>query len=248
VTQDQTPPDGSPEPTAAPGDAVPVGASPPTAEPPKQGMSGCAKAAIIVGAIVLVIGAALVGLAIFGVMRFAGNVEEALDESPCPFITNAEASEAIESPVEAVSGDSALAAVLGIIRDTRLLAEAPNCFISNEDSTTQVWISVHDGNDAARVFADEADVAEGQILSEESTDSGTITVESEPFRGDDVPGLGSEAFCVEVGPTVSGGVLARSEARVVFVSVLALAENQGADVLDGTLCDRATPVAAALLG
>ncbi len=210
-------------------------------------MSGCAKAAIIGGAVILVVGVVLVGLAIVGVMRFAGNVDQALDGSPCEFITDDDASEAMGTPVEAVSGDSALASVLGMIRDDRLLGDSPSCFISNEEATVQVWISVHEGGNAAEVFAAQEAVADGQVVTEQTTDSGTITVESDAFRGEDVPGLGAEAFCVDVGVSVSGGVLARSDDRVVFVTALALAENQGAEVLDGSLCERAIPVAEVLL-
>jgi len=210
-------------------------------------MSGCAKAAIIGVVVVIVVIVGLVAAAIFGLGRFFGDVEEALEDSPCEYITSEEASEALGAEVEAVSGESALAAILGLIRDTRLLADAPFCFISDEEAEIQVWVSVHAGSDAADVFAAEADVADGQVVSETSTDSGSVTVETDPFRGEDVPGLGDEAFCVEAGPTVSGGVFARSDDRVVFVSALALAENQGADVLGDALCQRAVPVAEALL-
>jgi hypothetical protein len=211
-------------------------------------MSGCAKAAIIGGAIILVIGIAMVGLAIFGVMRFASDVEESFSEEPCQYLTNEEASDAIGTEVQAVSGDSALGAILGLIRDTRLLADAPSCFISNDDSTVQVWIAVYDGSDAADVFAAQADIADGQIVTQETTESETLTVESEAFRGEDVPGLGEEAFCVDIGAVVSGGVFARSDDRVVYVSALASGEDPAAGVFGDQLCQRTIPVAEALLG
>lgn len=259
------PPDETPEPPATPdnGDqsltppnlgqpapeASPTGLTPPNlGETAKTGMSGCAIAAIIGGAIILVVGIVLVAVLVFGFMRFSGDVEESFGEEPCPYISSEEASDAIGTEVEATSGDSALGAILGLIRDTRLLGDAPSCFITNEDSTIQIWISVYDGGDAAEVFAAEADVADGQVITEETTESGSITVESDPFRGDDVSGLGEEAFCVEVGAVVSGGVFARSEDRVVFVSALAAGENGDAGVLDGSTCERVLPIAAALLG
>jgi hypothetical protein len=43
-------------------------------------------------------------------------------------------------------------------------------------------------------------------------------------------------------------VLARSDDRVVYVTALALEENQGAEVFSGELCQRAVPIAEALLG
>jgi hypothetical protein len=211
-------------------------------------MSGCAKAAIIGGVIVLVIGVVLVGLLIFGVMRFAGEVEGSFSEEPCQFMSNDEASEVIGTSVEATSGDSAVGAILGLVRDSRLLANAPSCYITSDDSEIQVWISVYDGADAAEVFAAQADIADGEVVTEETTESGTITVETDAFRGEDVPGLGEEAFCTEVGMTASGGVLARSDDRVVYVTALALEENQGAEVFSGELCQRAVPIAEALLG
>jgi hypothetical protein len=136
--------------------------------------------------------------------------------------------------------------ILGLIRDTRLLADAPACFISDSDSNIQIWVSVYDGSDAAEVFAAGAEIADGQVVSSTETDTGTITVESEPFRGDDVAGLGDEAFCVDVGLVASGGVFARSDDRVVFVTTLV--EGEGADIFDGSICERAASVARVLLG
>jgi hypothetical protein len=211
-------------------------------------MSGCAKAAIIGGVIILVVGVVLIGLAIVGVMRFAGDVEGSFGEEPCPFISNEQASDAVGAQVEATSGESALGAILGLVRDTRLLGEAPSCFITSADSTIQIWIGVHDGSDAAEVFAAEADVADGQIVTQETTESGSMTVETEAFRGEDVPGLGEEAFCVDIGMTASGGVFARSDDRVVYATALALGENQGAEVFGDDLCQRAIPITEALLG
>jgi hypothetical protein len=211
-------------------------------------MSGCAKAAIIVGAIIVVGIVVLVALFIFGLNRFADEVEGAFEDEPCPYLSNQEASDAVGADVDAVSGDSALGRILGLIRDTRLLADAPACFISDSDSNIQIWVSVYDGSDAAEVFATGAEIAGGQVVSSTETDSGTITVESEPFRGEDVAGLGDEAFCVDVGAVVSGGVFARSDDRVVFVSSLALVEDESADLFDGSLCERAASVARVLLG
>lgn len=211
-------------------------------------MSGCAKAAIIVG-VVVAIGAVLVvaAIAIF-FNRVADDVEAGLEESPCEFITDDLASEVVGVTVTAVSGDSFLGDILGMVRDTRLLEDAPACFISDEGSEVQVWVSVYDGSDAAEVFAAQADIADGQVVSSTSIEGGQITVESDAFRGDDVPDLGDEAFCTELGLTGSGGVLARLGDRVVYVSVLALGENEGAEVFTDELCDRAVPVARAVLG
>jgi hypothetical protein len=257
TTEGPNPPDeaaeSSPGPDRTEQPATPPGQSPPLTppilgEPPKTGMSGCAKAAVIGGAIILVLVIGIVAVVVFGFMRFADDVEGSFGESPCEFIGSDEASDLIGTEVEATSGDSALGAILGLIRDTRLLADSPSCFISDADSTIQIWIAVHDGGDAAAVFAEGAAVADGQVVSEQTTDSGSVTVETEAFRGEDVPGLGEEAFCVELGAVVSGGVFARSDDRVVYVSALAIAENEGAEVFDDSLCQRAIPIAEALLG
>jgi hypothetical protein len=211
-------------------------------------MSGCAKAAII-GGIVVVVGVIVVlALVFFRVKGFVENVDSSL-ESPdsCPFITDQEASDALGVAVTAESGESALGSILGLIRDTRLLPDEPFCFVSSEDSSTQVWVSVYEGGDADSVFANAADVADGEVVSSSSDASGSISVETDPFRGEDVPGLGDEAFCVDAGPTASGGVLARSGSRVVYVSALPLMDEQGATDL-GSLCDRAVSIARAVLG
>ncbi len=163
----------------------------------------------------------LVAIAIFVfVRRVADNVEEAVGESPCAYISSEEASEILGSQVDAWSGDSVLGQILGVIQDTRLLSDSPSCFLSSEDSSVQMWISVYDGGDAADVFAAWAAVADGQVVSQSSDESGTLTVETDAFRGEDVPGLGEEAFCVDVGFTASGGVFARSDDRIVYVTTL----------------------------
>lgn len=211
-------------------------------------MSGCAKAAIIGGIIVVIGVIAVLAVLFFGVRRFVTSVDDQLTTADsCEFITDTEASEAMGVSVSAESGDSALGSILGIIRDTRLLADQPFCFISSEDSTTQVWVSLYEGGDAEAVFANAEDIADGEVLSSTSTDSGSSSVETDPFRGDDVAGLGDEAFCTDAGFTVSGGVLARSGNHVVYVTVLPLEGNQGSDVLGGSLCERAVPLARAVL-
>ena len=191
---------------------------------------------------------AALAIAFFGVRRFVDNIDTELTASDsCSFITDDQASEALGLTVSAESGDSALGSLLGIIRDSRLLADQPYCFVSSEDSGTQAWVSLYEGNDAQAVFAGAEDAADGQVVSSSSDASGSLSVETDPFRGEDVDGLGDEAFCTDPGATVSGGVLARAGDRVVYVSIMPLAENQGADVLDGSLCERAVPLARTVL-
>lgn len=211
-------------------------------------MSGCAKAAII-GGIVLVLGVvAVVAFAVFGLRRFVDNIDTELTTSDsCEFITDTEASDALGVDVSVESGDSALGSILGLIRDTRLLPDEPSCFISSDDSATQAWVSLYEGGDADAVLATAEDIADGQVVSSSSDASGSISVESVPFRGEDVAGLGDRAFCTDAGFSIFGGVLARSGNRIVYVSVLPMADNQGSDVLDGSLCERAIPLARAVL-
>lgn len=211
-------------------------------------MSGCAKAAII-GGIVVVLGViAVLAVVFFGLRGFVNNIDNELSASDsCEFITDAAASDALGVNVTVESGDSALGSILGLIRDNRLLPDEPSCFISSDDSATQAWVSVYEGGAATEVFANAEDIADGQVVSSSSDASGSISVESDPFRGEDVAGLGDEAFCTDAGFSIFGGVLARSGNRVVYVSVLPLADNQGSDVLDGSLCERAVPLARAVL-
>jgi hypothetical protein len=112
----------------------------------------------------------------------------------------------------------------------------------------QVWISVHDGGDAAEVFAQSRQAAQGEVVSETSTDDGgSLVVSTEPFMGPEVSDLGDEAFCVDAGLPPFGGVLARNGNRVVFVSLLAGTEGDGSEVLGDALCQRAQPLARFLL-
>lgn len=211
-------------------------------------MSGCAKAAII-GGIVVVLGVLAIGaMFIFGLRRIVGNIDAELTTSAsCEFITASDASDALGVEVTVESGDSGFGAILGMIRDTRLLSEQPSCFISSEDSETQAWVSLYEGSDAEGVFANAEEVAEGQVVSSSSDASGSISVETDPFRGEDVSGLGDEAFCTDPGFTIYGGVLARSGNRVVYVSVLPLGDAQGSDLFDGSLCERASALARVVL-
>ena len=196
---------------------------------------------------VLVVIAAL-AFVFFGIRGFVNDIDSELTTSDsCEFITDDEASDALGEQVSVETGDSALGTILGIIRDARLLEDEPFCFISSEDSSTQAWVSLYEGSDAEAVFANAEDIADGQVVSSSSDASGSISVESDAFRGDDVADLGDEAFCTDAGFTIFGGVLARSGNRVVYVSVLPLADNQGSDVLDGSLCERAIPLARVVL-
>lgn len=221
--------------------------------PSKQGMSGCLKAALIGGGILLVLGIVVVIFVINRVNTFLdesgiGDGITSTDEG-CSFISDAQASEVLGTSVTAQSGDSLIGAILGMIRDTRLLADDPSCFISDEESSLQVWISVHDGSNAAEVFTLSRDVASGQVVSQTSTEQGSLVVESMPFIGSDVDDLGDEAFCVQAGALPYGGVLARRGDRVVFVSLLAGTEGgDGSAVLGDALCEDAQPLARHLLG
>ena len=211
-------------------------------------MSGCAKAAIIGGIVVVLVVIAALAFVFFGIRGFVNDIDSELTTSDsCEFITDEQASDALGEQVSVETGDSALGAILGIIRDTRLLEDEPFCFISSEDSSTQAWVSLYEGSDAEAVFANAEDIADGQVVSSSSDASGSLSVESDAFRGDDVAGLGDEAFCTDAGFTIFGGVLARAGNRVVYVSVLPLADNQGSDVLDGSLCERAVPLARVVL-
>lgn len=234
---EQAPPPPPPSPPTDPN------ALPPMA--PKSGMSGCAKAAIIGGVILLVLVVAAGAFFFWGVSRFVDSVEDVASPDSCELISDEDASHAVEAEVTVESGRSIFGSVLGIIRDTRLLASAPNCFVSSEDGSYAAWISVYDGSDAAEVFAGAADIADGEVVSSTSIAGGSIQVETSPFRGPDVPGLGDEAFCTELGVVISGGVLAREGNRVVYVSMMPSGDSQ--DPFGGDTCARAVPLARALL-
>jgi len=250
---DQPPTDAAPGPEQAPLPTSQTGPAPSQPQSaPKQGMSGCLKAGLIIGGILLVLGIVAVAFVFNRVGTFLEDVggAEGLSggEEVCSFVSDGDASEVLGTSVTAQSGDSLVGAILGFIRDTRLLPDAPSCFISNEESDIQVWISVHDGSGAAQVFAQSREIASGQVVSQTSTENESLVVETSPFIGSDVSDLGDEAFCVQAGALPYGGVLARRGDRVVFVSILAGAGGDGSDVLGDTMCERAQPLARHLLG
>lgn len=220
--------------------------------PPKQGMSGCLKAVLIGVGVLLVLGIVVVVFVINRVNTFLdeSGIGDGLDSAAesCPFISDTEASDVLGTSVTAQSGDSLIGAILGMIRDTRLLPDAPACFISTEDSSLQVWVSIHNGSDASRVFALSREVASGQVVSQTSTEDASLVVESSPFIGSEVSDLGDEAFCVQAGALPYGGVLARRADRVVFVSLLAGTGGDGGEILGDAMCEEAQPLARRLLG
>jgi len=257
VPSDQPPTDGGPGLEQTPLPNTPTDPALPasvTQSPsvPKQGMSGCLKAGLIIGGILLVLAIVAVAFVVNRVSTFVEDVGGADGvigaEEGCSFVSDSDASEVLGTSVTGQSGDSLVGAILGLIRDTRLMPDAPSCFISNEESDIQVWISVHEGSDAAQVFAQSREIASGQVVSQTSTEDGSLVVETSPFIGSDVGDLGDEAFCVQAGAIPYGGVLARRGDRVVFVSMLAGTGGDGSDVLGDTMCERAQPLARLLLG
>ena len=126
------------------------GATPPVVGADQSGMSGCAKAAISRRGDRWWPSVRSRTSIFFFVRRGVDNVEEAVGESPCVYISSEEASEILGSQVDAWSGDSVLGQILGVIQDTRLLSDSPSCFLSSEDSSVQMWISVYDGGRRGR--------------------------------------------------------------------------------------------------
>jgi hypothetical protein len=246
VPPEPPPPDQPP--SEPPSDGSPPG-QPPTGPPVKKGLSGCAKAAIIGGVIVLVgivAVVALVGASLNRLLGRAGEIGGAFDGQPCQYLSNQDASDALGVEVSVESGESAVGQILGIVRDTRLLSGEPSCYISDESAETQAWIVVHEGSDAAELFAEAREIARGQVIS--SSDDGSVTVESDPFLGEEVADLGEEAFCTEPGATIFAGVLARSGRRVVYATVLPSSDNVVTEVVGDALCQRAIPLARAVIG
>jgi hypothetical protein len=256
VPGDQPPTDAAPGLEQTPLPSTPTDPIPPASptqplNAPKQGMSGCLKAGLIIGGILVVLGIVVVALVFNRVRTFVedvGGTDGVIGaEEECSFVSDRDASQVLGTSVTGQSGDSLVGAILGLIRDTRLLPDAPSCFISNEESDIQVWISIHDGSDAAEVFAQSREIASGQVVSQTSTEDGSLVVETSPFIGSNVGDLGDEAFCVQAAAIPFGGVLARRGDRVVFVSMLAGTGGDGSDVLGDTMCERAQPLARRLL-
>jgi hypothetical protein len=184
---------------------------------------------------------------------------EVVGAGKCSLVSDDVAATSLGEPIT-LQGGSGLGGLVSGIIDSRVLPKAPSCWGTTAgDGTTPggvlVRIAVQQGN-ATASYAAEVKKAKGQVVSDNG--KGT-TVETEPYYGEAVSGLGDEAFCTTLALTGTVGVLVRQGDRLVYGAVgidpKALASPgpsaSGASITipdAGTGCQRAQKLARAVLG
>ena len=190
------------------------GAPPPAgwnpAPPQKQG-NGCLKGCLIVGGILLVLAIlAVIGLTVFG-LKFAGDMGIGANGEikECPYVSNADLAKVLGSDATAIPISGIADATLGLALDKRVIKDADNCMLTvgsgaSTDTGGFGRIAKYSGGDASSKFSAEKKAA----------DAGA-------YLGDDVSGLGDQAFCTTASETYPGlGVLVRKGNDLVYVSML----------------------------
>lgn len=207
---------GTPNASGASGGTPPGGWSPQPVAP--SGSSGCLKVIVIL----VVLGAILVALLVGGLALFANRIADSVGVNgdgtigkACTFIDNAALSDALGSKAEALQLTGFYDATIGIILDKRVLPDAEDCWITADQATPTGRIAKHVGGDAASVFQQER-----QKAAPTSQDQGGgVSLTSSGYFGGNVAGLGDEAFCTGLSPTMQAGVLARKGNTLVYVSL-----------------------------
>jgi hypothetical protein len=182
-----------------------------------RGGNGKKIAIIVTVAIVLLVGVPAVGL--FIVFRVVSHkATDLIGAGACSIVSNENASKALGAPVSLTSGTGIGALVAGAI-DNRVLPDAPSCFATIEAQAngrlpTLIRISMTTGN-AKATFQQEVTKAKGVTVKK----TGDLSLQSEPYYGTAVTGVGDEAFCTTMAPTGSVGVLARKNDKLVYSAV-----------------------------
>jgi hypothetical protein len=191
------------------------GAPPPAAT--KSGMSGCVKALIIVGVllIVLIIAVVFAFEALF--RNFVGSdLEGDGSLAECQLLPDDEARAVLGGSADAIELSGFFDASIGFIIDKRVLADAPDCWVTEGSAAYIARVARYDGTDAATVFAAEREAA--QAVTDDQ--GGGINVIQSGYDAGDAPGIGDEAFCTGIsGGAIMAGVVVRQGGTVVYVSV-----------------------------
>ena len=198
-------------------------AAPPPVKP--GGIPGCLKVAIILVVILVIALVAFVALAstlINNVVGDLGGPDGAGLADDCAILSDADALTLFGGSADAIDLSGLSDATIGFIIDKRVLASAPDCWVTDGDKAYIARVARYEGGDAPSVFALERQAAEP--TSEDQ--GGGITVTTEGYNAGDIPGLGDEAFCTGISQGIMAGVLVRQGDRVVYVSVGPPDENQ----------------------
>jgi hypothetical protein len=213
-----------PPPSLPPPQAGPPVYGQPAAVPTKQGMGGCAKALIVTGIVVVVLGVAVVALGFLALNWLGNKAEDALSTKPCPFLS--------DSATQAVLGDGATAEQLGILQgalsiitDTRVLADAPSCYVTAKAIGSARVARTDGGHDR---YAAERQNAEPQTEDR----GGGLSVTREGWFGSTVDSVGDEGFCTTMDLTGSVGALIRKGDTLVYASIQPTEYDQNQVVID----------------
>lgn len=241
------PPPSLPPPQPGPPGPPPAGAPTPPVVP-SAGMGGCAKAVIALVVVVGILGAAGMVAALVGLRWLGGKAEDALSTKDCPFLSNDGARAVLGDGAKAEQLGAFLEGTLGIVLDSRVLADAPSCFVTS-DTIGSARVAKADAG-RSRYSAERENA---NALTEDR--GGGLSVTREGWFASEVDGLGDEAFCTS--PDLAGavGVLVRDGGTLVYASIQPLAfdqeqivvdEKTGA-ILNPTLCAQAQDLARAVL-
>lgn len=189
--------------------------------PRKKGGKGCMVAILVV--LVLVGGVVVAGA--WGLKKLGDKASTAMDAvgtvKPCPYVTNAEASEALGTPAEADLLTGGFGKVMNII-DIRVLADQDSCILQQTGSTGDDEgmpglgrVVKYQGTDAATRYKNELVKAKGITTNQ----GNGMSTETEAYFNKTVPNLGDEAFCTKTSGTIAG-VLVRKGQTLVYVAVV----------------------------
>lgn len=202
----------APGPQPAPGGWQ--GGPPPPVQP---GSSGCLKGCLVILAL-LVVGGTLAFLVLGSLItgwldRLGGNLDE--PDAPCAFVTADDVRAVLGPEGRAYAMNALTKATLGLVLDTRVLPDAPECWLAGDETTPVGRAALHRGGDAAAVFAAEVERAK-EVRQDQG---GGVTLVQEGYNAGPVPGLFDEAFCTGISPAIQAGVVARRGDRVAYVTL-----------------------------
>jgi hypothetical protein len=198
-------------------------------------MSGCVKAIIILFVLFVV---AVVAFFIFA-GALINNLARDLGIDPngggngsigadCPFLSDSDARGVLGGDADAIELSGLADASIGIIIDKRVLASAPDCWVTDGDKAFIARVARYEGGDAATMYAAEKKAAEPTSQDQ----GGGVTLTTDGYFGGEVSGLGDEAFCTGFSG-VMAGVLVHQGNRLVYVSV-GPPDDNAAPALDAT--------------
>jgi hypothetical protein len=202
-------------------------------------------------AILVALGVAAVGaLLLVGGLWFANKVEDAVEVTDCPFLSDDRAEEIYGPGAEVQALTGLYQSTLGRVLDNRGLPDATACVVTEGTGAAVSRLAESSGGKA--VYDQER--ASADAVSEDR--GGGITVTREGWFANSVEGVGDEAFCTASDVTGAVGILARKGDQVLYVSVQASPDSVPGDLQAGddgvvrnpTACQRAQEIARAILG